>query len=574
MTLRILTADDVVSVFFEYLTEEAIQDGFTPSDRTQYFLYVDDKGEIKGILTKRELLNVLELKVKVEKYLHSFEYILTGLSFDEAIHVLRNKNSCYGLVVNHKGKALGVLSWIDIAKKIFEKYKYLEAQMEAVLECVNESITVINEHDTVEFWNPAAEKLYNIKQSEIVGEKIDRFFTNLVVTKVVKEKHEVREAYHQPRTGTHVLINSTPVRVNGHVAGSVSAEKDITEVIQLHNQLSIASSQVAELEQEISKFANEKDVFSKIYGHNSKLKEIISLAKRVATTQAAVLIRGESGTGKELFAEAIHQQSSRQDKPFIVINAAAIPANLLESELFGYEAGAFTGADKKGKKGTFELANEGTIFLDEIGEMPIEMQAKLLRVLQNQVFYRVGGNSPVKVNVRIIAATHRDLEKMIAEGTFREDLYYRLNVVALEIPPVRVRKDDIPELAYLFVKEFSAIHGKKIKSIEPELMGLFLSYHWPGNIRELRNVIERLVILSDDDKVRADNLPEHLRLPVLSPMISSMGSVNLNEVTEQTERQVIIKTLEDVNWNKSEAAKKLGVPRSTLYYKLKALKII
>lgn len=571
---KTLTSDEVMSVYFEYLSEEALRDGIIPPERTEYFLFTDDNRDIKGIFTKKDYANILQFKNPPSKYLKEYEYIKTGLSLDEAVHTLKLKKIDFGLVINNRGKVLGVLTCSEIFIKLFEKYKYLESQMDSVLSCVNDAVTVINEHDTVEFWNHAAEKLYGIKHQEIIGKKIDQFFSNLVVTKVVKEKIEVRETYHQPRTGTHVLINSMPVKVKGHIAGSVSAEKDITEVIHLHKQLSLASSQVIELEQEINKISSEKDAFSKIYGHNTKFKDILVLAKRVASTQAAVLIRGESGTGKELFAEAIHQESARSDKRFIVINCAAIPASLLESELFGYESGAFTGADKKGKKGTFEYANEGTIFLDEIGEMPIEMQAKLLRVLQNKIIYRVGGNAPIKIDVRIIAATHRNLDKMISEGQFREDLYYRLNVVSFEIPPLRTRKDDIPELAYLFVKEFAGMHGKNIKSIEPELMGLFLTYHWPGNVRELRNVIERLVILTDDDKIRVENLPEHLRIPVFTPSVSNLGAVNLAEVTEQTERKVILKTLEDVNWNKSKAAKKLGVPRSTLYYKLKSLKLI
>ena len=566
--------DDFTSVLFEYVTDASLHDGILPSDKTDYFLFTDMHTKVIGIIDKKDLpAFIAENGKNKDIYLNKYVFILTGVSLDEALSIIKVENVNYGIVINHKGEIIGILSWKDIVEKLIESYNYLNAQMHAVLESTNDAITVINENNVVEFWNTPAEKLYSIPSNTIIGLSIDQFFSELVVMRLVKEKKEVREVYHQPKAGVHILVNSMPVKINKHIAGSVSAETNVTEVVQLHKQLSKASSYVLQLEQEISKIASEKDAFSNMFGHNVKLKEIINVAKRVAATQVALLIRGESGTGKALFAEAIHHESIRKNQPFSVINVAAIPATLLEGELFGYEGGAFKDADKKDKKGIFELAKGGSIFLDDIDEMSLEMQAKLLRFLQNKFFYRVDGKAPIKVDLRIIAATHCDLEKMILDGKFLEDLYFRLNVVSFDIPPLRLRKDDIPELVYIFVREFSTTHGKNINAIEPELMGLFLSYHWPGNVRELRNVMERLVILSDNNKLRTDNLPEHLRLPALIPVIPNIGSVNLSEVTEQTERQVIMKILEEVNWNKSEAAKKLGVPRSTLYYKLKALKI-
>lgn len=476
------------------------------------------------------------------------------------------------LVRGPEGEYAGIITAGTLVTRLGEQLEKVECELEAVLDTVNEAITIIDRTETVIGWNQRAQKLYNIQPEEIIGKKIGQFFDNLVVTKACKEQRKVRDSYHQPGYGTHVLINASPIIAGGQVIGSVSSERDITETVYLHRELSKASSQVRQLEKEIFKMNGEKDPFYKIKGNSKKLLETINMARRVATTNAAVLIRGESGTGKELFAEAIHQQSSRRANPFIVINCGAIPPTLFESELFGYQAGAFTGADRKGKPGKFELANGGTIFLDEIGELQPEMQVKLLRVLQNKMFYRVGGSEPIHVDVRVIAATHRDLEEMIARGSFREDLYYRLNVVSLEIPALKDRKEDIPELVNLFVQEFALLHGRGNLKIGTDVISALLNYSWPGNIRELRNVVERLVILADGDLVRKEHLPESIRLCRQQPKLESLGT-SLVEETERTERQLILKTLDEVGGNKSRAAKVLGIPRSTLYYKMKILGI-
>ncbi|RYD04552.1 hypothetical protein N752_14360 [Desulforamulus aquiferis] len=348
--------------------------------------------------------------------------------------------------------------------------------------------------------------------------------------------------------------------------------RDVTEIVQLNQKLSQASYQVQRLEQEIIQFTADRNPFASIKGHHRRLMEVINVARKVATTNAAVLIRGESGTGKELVAKAIHQTSTRNEKPFNVINCAAIPRSLFESEMFGYEGGAFTGADKRGKQGIFELSDGGTLFLDEIGELPPEMQVKLLRVIQDGIFFRVGGSVPVKVDVRLIAATNRYLEEMINKGEFREDLYYRLNVVSLELPPLRERREDIPELVYLFLQEFSQLYNKQITKLEPGVMATFLSYSWPGNIRQLKNVIERMVILSEGDTVPESAIPDSLRVTSQQDQIGT--TIGLASVTEQTERDLIVRTLKQVNGNRSEAARMLGIPRSTLYYKMHQLGIM
>jgi transcriptional regulator with PAS, ATPase and Fis domain len=342
----------------------------------------------------------------------------------------------------------------------------------------------------------------------------------------------------------------------------------------MNQEISKANTKLTFLQKEIDKIQNVgKKAFKNIYGHSPRLKEVVSMATKVASTNAAVLIRGESGTGKELFAKAIHLASQRGEGPFVAINCGAIPANLFESELFGYEGGAFTGADKKGKKGSFELANGGTLFLDEIGEMDYAMQVKLLRVLQENVFFRIGGAKEVRVDVRIVAATNKDLEEMVEKGKFRRDLYYRLNVVAMEIPPLRDRKGDIPELVYEFMNEFSQQHNKKIDDISSDLMTAFLKYDWPGNVRELRNIIERLVVLAEGPVINKEFLPPLLQDKLRSRAGSVPSGLILETATRDVERSIILKALAGAGGNKAKAAQTLGIPRSTLYYRMSKLEI-
>jgi transcriptional regulator with PAS, ATPase and Fis domain len=277
-----------------------------------------------------------------------------------------------------------------------------------------------------------------------------------------------------------------------------------------------------------------------------------------------VLITGESGTGKEVFANVIHEMSNRRDNNFIKINCAAIPENILESELFGYEDGAFTGARRGGKIGKFELADQGTIFLDEIGDMSFDMQAKLLRVLQEKEIERVGGNTVKKINVRIIAATNQNLQEKIKRGEFREDLYYRLNVIALELPPLRERVEDIPLLCEYFLKKYNDKFGIYIEKIDDEAMDCLKKYSWPGNIRELENAIERAYNLIDGNVIKLKHLPEKI---VSNNRPLCVGS--LNKTLNEIEKQRIIDALKASGGNKSKAAKMLGINRAGLYQKLK-----
>ena len=311
-----------------------------------------------------------------------------------------------------------------------------------------------------------------------------------------------------------------------------------------------------------------KDKFSldNIIGQSEAMQKVYQMVQKVAPRDATVLIRGESGTGKELIAQAIHQLSTRANGPFIDVNCAALPETLLESELFGHEKGAFTGAEKQ-KKGRFELADGGTIFLDEIGEISSATQVKLLRVLQNKTIMRVGGEINIPVNVRTIAATNSDLEAMMKEGTFREDLYYRLNVFPIYLPPLRERKEDIPDLITHFLKKNHQPDDK----IDPKVITALMNYHWPGNVRELENIIERMIILAGDDPITPDFLPPQIQ--GFSPTSTSV-SLDIPEQgisIDQVEWQLIQNALKKAGGNKSKAAKLLGITRRKLYSMMERL---
>jgi len=312
-----------------------------------------------------------------------------------------------------------------------------------------------------------------------------------------------------------------------------------------------------------------------IIGTSAAMKRVLRLVNAVAPTTATVLVVGESGTGKELVAQAIHQNSPRRGKPFVTLNCAALSEGILESELFGHEKGSFTGA-LASRKGRFEYADGGTLFLDEVADMPLSTQVKLLRVLEYGEIFRVGSNEPVKVDVRLVAATNRELEKELVEGRFREDLYFRLKVVTLCLPPLRERVEDIPLLLDAFVAEMSAIHGKKITEVTPEARQLLYRYHWPGNVRELRNCAESMVVMSQGGALTAEDLPDYVlgrgASTFAAPGQEQTGPVTLPALTGMTlrdlERELIRSTLEKTHGNRDQAAKILGIGERTLYRKI------
>ena len=319
----------------------------------------------------------------------------------------------------------------------------------------------------------------------------------------------------------------------------------------------------------------ERYEFHNIIGHSPQMQEVFKMIEKIAPSQSTVMIYGESGTGKELVARALHSHSKRRDQRFLAVNCAAIPDSLLESEMFGYERGAFTGAIAQ-KKGLFEEADNGTLFLDEIGDLDVMLQAKLLRVLQEGEFQRVGGTKTLKANVRVLAATNKNLEEEVKEGRFRQDLYYRLNVVPIFLPPLRAKKEDIPSLAAHFLEKYNARHGKQVKRITSNAMKRFLDYRWEGNVRELESVIERSVILADGDVIDVESLPEKLQTSAqphtpINPMEFAIPNEGIS--LEQLERDLIESALKKTNWSIKKASELLGLSYKTLQYRIQKYRL-
>lgn len=477
------------------------------------------------------------------------------------------------VILDSKENVIGIISPVRLITTLLSYCEITNSFFQTLLDTVNEAVTIVTKDGTVSQWNLVAQDTYSIPQQNILGKHIANFFEQdaLATLKILDEGRPVRQSYHSPRPGTHVLINASPVIHDGAILGAISCEQDITQIVRLNEKLSNTSSELQDLQKKIPP---PDDPFAKIIGKGQSIRHTISVAQKISSSEATVLIRGESGVGKELFAQAIHMASPRAKKPLISLNCGAIPTALFESELFGYHGGAFTGAEKKGKPGKLELAHGGTLFLDEVGELPLGLQVKLLRVLQDRCFYRLGGTEPITVNTRIIAATNRDLEKMMQTGEFREDLYYRLNVITLEVPPLRERTEDIPELAQAFLHESALKHNKPMPSLDPAVIVAFLNYHWPGNVRELHNVAERLAVLADEGIIETKYLPLALKQsklePIhLSPPLSSEYEYISKRKFPSKEIETICEVLRKTRGNKSEAAKLLGISRGTLYYKLK-----
>jgi len=425
----------------------------------------------------------------------------------------------------------------------------LKKQLETLVNFIAEGILAIDSQAKIININYAAEKMLGLKASDVIGFHISEVLPGTAIAEILRDgqgfMNRQVSVWHRGKHYNY-LINAQPMLVEGIIQGVVASFRTID----------IWTEQTRGLEKRVT--------FDEIIGSSQAMEMIKQEARKAAASSSAIMITGESGTGKELFARAIHSESERGSKPFVAVNCAAIPDNLLESELFGYEEGAFTGARKGGKPGKFQMASSGTVFLDEIGDMPLALQAKLLRVLQERVIEKVGGIREVPVDIRIIAATHQNLEEMVRQGKFREDLYYRLNVFPLMLPALRERGNDVIELATYFLNKHVQNSGKKINGFSKEANEKLRRYRWPGNIRELENAIECAVIRANVEMIEAEALPARL---------GSDKSSGLQEtVLEGSEKQAIIVALQKFGVSvegKKQAADYLGIGIATLYRKLR-----
>ncbi len=453
--------------------------------------------------------------------------------------------------------------------KLEKMKKYIDI-LETILDNAYEGIVIVDKDGYIRKFNHAYEEFLGIKEKEVLGKHVTDVIENTRMHKVVKNgKREVGHV--QEINGHKIIASRIPVIEKDEVVAGVGKIlfKDIKELKSLAQRFEVLENKLNYYKNEVERLQQAKYSFSNIITKDSKMEYLKGIAKDAAESNSTVLIQGESGTGKELFAHAIHKASHRKYGAFVRVNCAAIPQNLLESEFFGYESGAFTGANKNGKPGKFELANGGTIFLDEIGAMPLEMQAKLLRVIQEREFERVGGTTTIDLDLRIIAATNEDLEKKVKKGDFREDLYYRINVIQLNIPPLRERSGDIEILAKSLIKKLSNELDMEEKSISDKAIAKLKSYNWPGNVRELHNFLERALNLAKGEIIMAHDLPD-----IISNKDSNdEAKYTLKKAVVDAEKEAIKKAIKKAEGNKTKAAKILGIHRTSLYHKLKEYEI-
>lgn len=407
----------------------------------------------------------------------------------------------------------------------------------------------------------------------VVGREISHLLPTSLIPQILKTGENTIKNI-QDICGRQVILEERPLLLDGEIVGGMSL------FISQMQGLRAFQHRVSLLEEEIKYYKGrlaQKNVpdryFQPFLSNNKEMQKVIAMANRVAGADVSILITGETGTGKGMLTTAIHHKSKRANQPLIKVNCAAIPASLLESELFGYEKGAFTSALASGKLGKFELANGGTIFLDEIGDMTLEMQAKILRVLQEREFEKVGGTQPIRIDVRIIAATNRNLKEMVTAKTFREDLYYRLNVVELHLPPLRERREDIRYLMRNILVKLCQRYDMSIPEISPAVFRALLKYSWPGNIRELENILERAINLCVNSKITLEHLPEHLVYGQKESCLEDAENY-LEKMVGELEKQLIVEIMGETGGNKVETAKKLGISRTCLYNKLKRYQII
>ncbi|MFY0542553.1 sigma-54 interaction domain-containing protein [Brevibacillus sp. H7] len=448
----------------------------------------------------------------------------------------------------------------------------------AVLYSINDGVLVIDHQGIVQMVNPEYTRITGVIPEKIIGKPLRQFRPGAQLPDTLRDG-KCRVGVYRKEGEHEYVVDMAPIVVHDEIIGAVSVCKSLTEVHKLSKELQKKKEKIQQLERTMDSLHQAKYTFDQIIGKDRGLKQIVHIAKRAAETHLPVLIFGESGTGKELFAQAIHNNSSRRERPFIPVNCAAIPLLLLESELFGYEEGSFTNAKKGGKMGLFELANHGTIFLDEIGDMSYDLQAKLLRVLQEGKVRRIGDTKEQDIDVRIIAATNHDLEQLVAKGRFREDLFYRLNVFRLQLPPLRERREDIPELIDSFIRSspVNTLDGPRlVDSVEGVTLQVLQSYDWPGNVRELKNAIDYAICMADGREIDLQHLPVLIaKAKQTSPdLLRKPDSQTVREVLDEVERKLIIDTLERFGSDeKREAAKALGFSLATLYNKIKKYKL-
>lgn len=567
--------EDVMDINFNTINENesvknAVSEIIKANKKT--LVALNDDGDMSGIISITDIHNlglknegIEDVKIKdiMKKNVVS---VKKGMPIDECRNLMIKENIGILPVVDNLGKILGILRQEHIRDYLYMQLEEYGITLKYIIGHIKEGICAVNDEGVVILWNSFMEERYGIKSEEIVGRPISDFLEDTICERVLRRRIGISDVYSTyKKQDMYGLVHANPIFFGGEFVGVVCTELDVTEARNLSFELEKTNEKLKYLQDEVKNLSN--GVFEGILGKSDKIEKAKAIAKQVAKTSSSIFIWGESGTGKEVFSRAIHEQSGRKGA-FVPVNCSAIPAELFESEFFGYESGAFTGANKKGKSGIFELAKDGTVFLDEIADLPLNMQAKLLRVLQEKEVRRVGGEKTIKINPRIISATNKDLEKMVKEEKFREDLYYRLNVVEIKIPPLRERKEDIAILLHHFLDEMCRENGKPRLTLSKEAYKILENYRWKGNIRELKNTVENMVVLSDSSIIEKDDIPNYIVESAKNSTDDEDYPLDLTSAIEKLEIKNITKALEMSNGNKAKAAKILNIPRTTLYYKL------
>ncbi|WP_336865696.1 sigma-54 interaction domain-containing protein [Peribacillus frigoritolerans] len=449
----------------------------------------------------------------------------------------------------------------------------LKQELEAIMNLSGELVTITDAEGIVLRVNKACEQILGVKESDVIGRFASIMEKNGVINSsstkhVIKHKRKIT-MNQTTMSGRRLMVDAHPIfNDDGSLSKVINISKDVTEISNLQKKLEETKSILDYYQQELS-ILQKKD--KEIVVKSMAMEKVYELACRVADSDATIFLQGETGVGKEVLARTIHNSSIRKEAPFIKVNCGAIPESIMESELFGYSKGTFTGGNKDGKKGLAQAAHKGTLFLDEIGELPLNLQAKLLQLLNEKQFTPLGEIKPVQVDVRFIAATNRNLEDMVREGTFREDLFYRLFVIPITIPSLSERREDIPFLINHFLETFN--HKYKLyKTIDKEVVQFFIDYEWKGNVRELQNTIERLVLISSAQQIELSDLSDKFKKAASHTKGISGEGLNLKQTMEQFEKQILVQTLETSNTMK-EASEKLGVDASTITRKVKKYNI-
>lgn len=466
------------------------------------------------------------------------------------------------------------ISEIENISKELDLFKDMKNWLDAIIDSSYDGLWICDREGKVIRINKASERISGVKAEEVIGKNMreliaEGLFDKSVTIEVLKKRTSVT-MIQQIKGQKKILVTGNPIfDEEGEITHVVTNDRDITELDNLRSQLQETQALVKGYFSKLSELEMKGIDISSIIFRSEEMQRVVEMALRVARVDSTVLLLGESGVGKGMIAKMIHKHSDRNHGPFIRVDCAGIPDSLLESELFGYEKGAFTGAKTEGKPGFFELANEGTLFLDEIGEVPLSSQSKLLRFLEDHEIIRVGGTKQREIDVRVIAATNKNIEEMVLSKLFREDLYYRINVIPLYIQPLRERRDDIPPLIFHFLEKFNKTYRKK-KILSQEVIDALCTYDFPGNVRELANLIERLVVITEKDRIEEKNLPEVIKGSVAKTMPNStlFQSISLREAVERYESLIIERAMKKYG-SQREVAKVLKVDQATISRKSK-----